>query len=62
MTRKEAELEIETLSMRIFEIEDVQQHLKDEKQQLRARIEELEWVVDPIAEPIIPHLIVSVGV
>lgn len=61
MTRKGAEHVIETLSMRIFEIEDTQQRLQEEKQQLRARIEELEWVADPVEGPIQPHHIISVG-
>ena len=61
MTRKGAELVIETLSMRIFEIEDSQERLEDEKRQLRARIEELEWVADQVIEPIQPHHIISVG-
>lgn len=57
MTRKGAEMVIESLSMRVFEIDDTQQRLADEKQRLQARIKELEQVQDPIQ----PHHIISVG-
>ena len=57
MTRKGAEMVIESLSLRIFEIEAFEERLAKEKAEHRARIAELEQVQDPIK----PNLILSVG-
>lgn len=47
MTPKEARKTIDVLSMRIFEIEDIEDRLKEVKIALRDQIEELEWITDP---------------
>ncbi len=47
MTSNGARHTIDAMAMRIFEIEDIQTKLEDEKKQLRERIEELEWIADP---------------
>ncbi len=46
MTSTGARYTIDAMAMRIFEIEDIQAKLQAEKQALRERIEELEWVTD----------------
>ena len=57
MTRKGAEIIIESLSLRIFEIQDMEARLSAEKERHRARIAELQQVSDPIQ----PSAILSVG-
>lgn len=57
MTKKGAQMVIESLSLRIFQIEETEQRLAEEKAELRARIKELELVEDPI----VPSTIINVG-
>lgn len=51
MTRKGAQMVIESLSMRIFEIQEARERLAKEEQQHRDRILELEKVSDDIVVP-----------
>jgi hypothetical protein len=57
MTRKGAQMIIETLSLRVFEIQEMKERLTKEEEGHRARILELEQ----FQEPIQPQPIVSVG-
>jgi FtsZ-binding cell division protein ZapB len=57
MTRKGAQMIIETLSLRVFEIQEMKERLTKEEEGHRARIFELEQ----FQEPIQPQPIVSVG-
>jgi len=44
MTKKGAQMVMESLSLRVFEIEEIEERLAKEKAQHRARIKELEKV------------------
>lgn len=57
MTKKGAQFIIESLSLRVFEIEDIEERLAQEKAANRARIRELEQVEDEI----IPTPIINIG-
>jgi hypothetical protein len=57
MTRKGAQMVIESLSLRVVEIHEMQERLAKEEATHRARILELERVQDPIQ----PQPIISVG-
>jgi hypothetical protein len=57
MTRKGAQRIIESLSLRILEIQGARERITKEEETLRARIKELEQVQDPIQ----PQLIISIG-
>ena len=66
MNRKGAERIIDDLYFRIYEIEETRIRLTDEEKRLRARILELEQVVDPIVpdailfveeKPIVPSIV-----
>lgn len=50
MTRKGATILIESLSLRVFEIDETTERLSKEKESLQARIRELEQIRD-IVEP-----------
>jgi hypothetical protein len=58
MTRQGAEMIIESLSLRIFEIQDVQARLEAEKEKHRARIQELR---QQFINTIEPNPIINVG-
>ena len=58
MTRKGAQLIIESLSLRVFEIQDMRERLAAEEAQHKARILELEKVTDN--PEIVPSQIVVV--
>jgi len=57
MTRKGAVLVINSMMIRLSEIEDAREKLAAEERQLVLRIHELEKVRDPI----IPNRIISIG-
>jgi hypothetical protein len=60
MTPKGAEMVIESLSLRVFEIQDRRAKLEAEETQLAARIKELEMIRDAGA-PVVATRIISVG-
>lgn len=57
MTKKGAQILIESLSLRVFQIEETEERLSLEKAELRARIQELELVDDPI----VPSSIININ-
>ena len=59
MTRKGAQMIIETLSLRVFEIQEIREKLDREEAKHKARIVELEKVTDD--PEIMPQQIVVVG-
>lgn len=59
MTAKGAQMIIESLSMRVFQIEEAKERLDEEKESLQARIRELEQIRD--ADVIRPTAIVNIG-
>jgi hypothetical protein len=56
MSPKGAQLVIDSIDLRIFEIEDIEARVRAEKAILRARREEL----TKLQEPIVPDAIVSI--
>lgn len=57
MTPKGAQQVIESMSLRVFEIEETERRLSEEKEHLRGRIAELESVRDSI----VPSPVVLIG-
>jgi hypothetical protein len=60
MTPKGAAMVIDTLSLRVFEIQETKERLSKEEEQLKARIKELEQIRDR-PESIQPTRIIEVG-
>lgn len=60
MTPKGAEMVIESLSLRVFEIQDRRAKLEAEEAQLKARIKELELIRDAGA-PVVATRIIEIG-
>lgn len=60
MTPKGAAMVIESLSLRVFEIQERRERLNQEEAQLQARIRELELIRDN-GEPLVPTRIIVVN-
>ena len=60
MTPKGAAMVIESLSLRVFEIQERRERLNQEEAQLQARIRELELIRDN-GEPLVPTQIIVVN-
>ncbi len=60
MTPKGASMVIESLSLRVFEIQEAEQRLAKEKAQHQARIKELERIRDGLPPAVLTSPIVSI--
>lgn len=60
MTPKGAAMVIESLSLRVFEIEEHEKRLAKEKAQHQARIKELEHIRDGVPQSVVTSPIISV--